>query len=144
MRISIDVEGLEVLSKRIKSIFSTLESRDVENVLFEGAKIIRAEAKKRAPVGPTGNLKRSIRASRGKRRAKLFATAFSAIDRKRGPHGHLVESGTGPRYKKKTGQYVGRMTPAPFFVPAVDATRAQVASVVNQGIARLIEGAAKG
>lgn len=143
MRIDIDVEGLEEASRRIRSIVSTLESRDVENVLFQGAKIIRAEARSRAQRGPTGNLRRSIKASRGKRRGKLFATAFSAIDRKKAPHAHLIELGTGPRYHKKTRKYVGRVIGKPFFQPAVQATKNEVATVVNEGIARLIGRAAR-
>ena len=136
--IEIDVRGLEEAPRKIRSILSAVTSEDVENVLLQGARIVRDEAKRRAPVGPTGNLKRSLKAKKGKRRGKLFATAFAAVDRKIAPHAHLVEYGTGPRRQKTTGRYTGQMPAIPFFRPAVDATKDQVARTVNQGIARLI------
>lgn len=37
-----------------------------------------------------------------------------------GSHAHLVELGTGPRYQKETGKFVGEMPPDPFLRPAFD------------------------
>ncbi len=138
MRIEIDVKGLEELRRRVGSILTVLDGRDVENVLVGGARVILAEARRRAPRGPTGNLIRSIKAKKGRRRGRLFSIAFCAVDRKIAPHAHLVEYGTGPRYQKRPKKYVGEMPAKPFFRPAVEATKAEVALKVNRGIMQLL------
>lgn len=130
METRVEIEGLEEVARRIKSVLSPLEGPDVTAVLLRGAKIIRDEARRRAPVY-TGTLKRSIKARRGKRRAKYYATAYAAADRKIAPHAHLVEYGT------------VKMNAKPYWRPAVDATREQVMRTVNEGIAALIGRAAR-
>lgn len=64
---------------------------------------------------------------------------------------HLVEFGTGPRFKK-SGQYVGVMPPQPFMRPAWDAKRDEVLArltddiraEIDKTLARLAARAAKG
>lgn len=153
-KLAIEIEGLEEAERRIKSLLYALESEDVEKVLVEGARIIRDEAKRRAPRGPTGNLQRSLKAKKGKRYGKVFATAFAAVDYKVAPHANLVEfGGIAPRrpkkkkamYDKRTGTFYGRevapMPARPFFRPAVDASKERVKQTVEDGLRKLIEGA---
>lgn len=141
--VEIDPKTMEEVSRKIKSLVSALEGKDVEDVLLAGARIIRDEAKALAPKGDTGRLKRSIKAKRGKRRGKLFSVAFCAVDFKIAPHAPFVEYGTGPR-KLKSGKSVGQMPATPFFRPAIDTKKGEVAQVVNAGLARLIGKAVKG
>ncbi len=47
--IEIDVKGLEEASRKIRSILSAVTSEDVEQILLQGARIVRDEAKRRAP-----------------------------------------------------------------------------------------------
>jgi len=150
MRTRVHVEGIAEAEKRIGSILSTLDSADVEKVLVDGARIVRRESRRRAPKGPTGNLRKAHRAKRGKKRDRLFRTAFAAVDRKKAPHAHLVHDGTGPRtprkarvlYDKGTGTPFGRsaapMPANPFFSDAVQATMGEVTRTVTSGMARLI------
>ena len=130
MRTSIEIEGLDEVSRRIKSVLSPLEGKDVTDVLVKGARIIRDDAKQRAPKR-TGKLRRSIKAKRGKKRGKLFSTAFAAVDVKVARYAYLVEYGT------------RHSAPKPYFRPAVDAKRDEVMRTVNDGIAELIGRAAR-
>ncbi len=140
--IEIDPATMAEVSRKIQSLVSALEAKDVEDVLLAGARIIRDDAKARAPV-KSGRLKKSIKAKKGKRRHKLFATAFASVDFKIAPHAPFVEYGTGPR-KLKSGKSVGQMPAKPFFRPAIDARKDEVARVVEEGLARLIGRAARG
>lgn len=141
--VEIDVEGLAEAARRIRSVMSALESEDVEKVLVKGAEVvgrqvranIRSMTKRRS-----GRLLSAVKISKGKRRGKLFATAFTAMDRKKAPHSHLVEYG---HRVVRNGQVVGHAAPRPFFRAAVDQTRAEVGRIVNEGIAQLIEKAAR-
>ena len=151
--IEVDVQNLEEVKRKIRSLFSTVMSEDVEKILLDGAKIVKAEIQRRAPVGPTGNLKKAVVAKKSKMRGAVFRSAYAAIDRKKAGHARLVEYGTAtarlPKkakvlYDKKTGKVFGKsvapMPAKPFFRPAVEATAAQVSRHVNEGIKRLIEG----
>lgn len=140
---TIEVEGLDEAIRRVQSITSALEAKDVEKVLLKGMRMVRDEVKARAPVGPTGNLKRSVKAQIGKRRGRFVAGAFSAIDRKIAPHAHLVEYGhdlvKGGK-KGRGGRVVGHVPAHPFFRPAWDSKQAEVKRQVEADLRALIEG----
>jgi len=71
----------------------------------DAAKMVVTEGKARAPVGKTGNLRKSIK-------AKYFfkdGPAATVMPRaKQAPHRHLVAYGTGPR-AQKSGKSTGVM-----------------------------------
>lgn len=52
----------------------------------------------------------------------------------KGAHGHLLEFGTGPRYHKTTGRYVGVMPARPFMRPAWDANRGRVLQTIREDL----------
>lgn len=141
--VEIDVKGLEEAARRIRSVLHALESEDVEKVLLKGANIVGRAVRtniRTMTKRHTGRLLSSVKVSKGKRRGRLFATAFAAMDRKKAPHSHLVEYG---HQVVRNGQVVGHAAPRPFFRAAVDQTRAEVGRIVNEGIAQLIERAAR-
>lgn len=82
--------------------------------------LVRA-VKANTPVGPTGNLKRSIaRNTRKYRGGKLVFGFVGPNWWNQGRHGHLVEHGTTARYTK-TGKSTGVAQPRPFLKPVFDA-----------------------
>jgi len=127
----------------------------VEPVVLEAAEMIAAGIEKRAPLGPTGNLKKSIKAKLLKRRGKNPAPAIAAIDRKIAPHAHWVEKGTKIRkvgkkkvmYGKKTGQFYGKevapMRANRFFQKGRNASQKKALHHVVTKLQAIIEGAAK-
>lgn len=52
----------------------------------------------------------------------------------KGAHGVLVEFGSGPRYQKSTGRYVGVMPAKPFMRPAWDQNRHRVLEIMRTEI----------
>ena len=97
----------------------------VEDVTEGGAKIVYDELHRRTPRGPTGNLVRSIKVKRLERRWQKPAPHIAAMDRRIAPHAWLVEKGP---YKR------------PYFRPAVEAKRGEVARHLENGLRRLVEG----
>ncbi len=107
-----EVEGTEELGRLIRQLEAlpgVLDRLAVEDGLLEAAKVVAKDAKRRAPAGPTGNLKKSIRARRGTRKYK--PSAIVETKRPEGSHAHLVELGTVKTASK------------PFLEPAVNNTR---------------------
>ena len=93
--------------------------------------MIKNDIKARAHRGPTGNLKRSIKAKPFKR--ALFvskyadkAHAFVAIDYRKGRHAHLLEWGTAERFHK-SGKSTGSVpkNTFKFFTPVITAWSGQ-------------------
>lgn len=141
-KVKFDIQGLEDVEKRVNSLLSSVLAEDVEKILVGGAQIIRDEAKTRAQSlykKKTGNLFKSFRAKKLKRKHRTFAAAMAAVDRKKAPHGHLLERGHRIFIR---GKYIGKSTQGrPFFEPAIEAKRAEVGRFVTDGLAKLIKGA---
>ena len=107
-----EVDGIEDLGRLIRQLEAlpgVLDRVAVEDGLLESAKVVAKEAKANAPVGPTGNLRKSIRARRGTKKYK--PSAIVETKRPEGSHAHLVELGT----VKAAAQ--------PFLEPAVNNTK---------------------
>jgi len=78
------------LESFIKTTLSKSDRR--KKIVTKGGAIMAAKIKRLAPLGPTGNLKKSIVAKPFQ--AAGPSDAFVAIDRKIAPHAHLIEYGT--------------------------------------------------
>ena len=108
-RFDIDTSELEQLGRRLYRAQEEFGVRSVEKVFVAGARKLRTPIRREAPKGPTGNLRKRIRAKTYKRGQRpRGAYAWSAA-----PHAHLNIRGTQERFHK-SGKSVGRMTPNPF------------------------------
>lgn len=123
----IEVKGLDEAVRKVRSLTSSLEAREVEKILSKGMRVVRDEAKQRVPV-KSGKLKSAIKARIGKRRGKFVAGAFSAVDFKKAPHAYLVEYGT--RHSRAK----------PYFRPAWDTKKDQVKKQIEDDLRDLLEG----
>ncbi len=141
--LEVKIQGDKELMKTIKQLSKSLEPEEVEKIFLKGAKTIADDARSRAPKGPTGNLKESIVAKLLHRIRDNPAPAIAAVDFRKGPHAHLVEFGTGPRYQKKTGKYTGNMPAKPFFRPAWVRNKNKVLNNIVQELEKRVEGAMK-
>mgnify|MGYP001074446361 CR=1 FL=1 len=97
----VDVEGIESLNKMLKKIGDEqrgiFKKKALRAILYDGAKEIAEEVRSRTPVGPTGNLRRSVKAKQFDILPTHGPAAFAAIDRKIAPHAHLIEFGVPKR-----------------------------------------------
>lgn len=126
------IDGLDNLTQDFNKLSKAFSHKQLEKAGLESAKIITQEAKRRAPRGPTGNLKRSIK-------EKTFQTGFkgeitsvlAAVDRRIAPHAHFVEEGT------------SHMAAQPFFRPAVMSKSREAANKFQNELERMVNGAVK-
>lgn len=147
MAAKVKIEGIKALKKQLQNLIKAVEPAKAEPVLMEAAEMIAAGIEKKAPQGPTGNLKKSVKAKQLKRRGKNPAPAIAAIDRKIAPHAHLVEKGSKGVRVAKRGKYKGRsfgvMPKSNFFRKGLRNTQKKALNHVVTKLQSMIEGAAK-
>ena len=106
--LGIKVEGMDELVGQMKRVMQTAAGQDIENALLEAAREIRGEAARRAPIAPyttkrfgadrpPGDLKKAIRAAKGKK-YKTFMQAFTFTFQREAPHAAMVHNGTKPHW----------------------------------------------
>lgn len=96
------------------------------------------QAREDAPEGPTGNLAAGItvrNAAIRNRKTTGAAIQFGVYV----PHAYIVQDGTGPRYRKKDGRYVGIMPPNLFFKIAYEQHKEAFVKNVSKEIIKEIE-----
>ena len=125
--ITFKIEGVLETVKALDKVSNSLKGKVMGKTLLKQAEIIAEDARDRAPLGPTGNLKRSLRAKLLDEKSRFPTVAIAAVDRKIAPHAHLVEFGT------------SKMSARPFFRPAVDSHGRKVINNIKDGAKKLVE-----
>ncbi len=128
---AIGLEGQEELIKKLRDMGEAVRGKQIERLFLRAGKKMRNTIRELTPVGPTGNLQRSIVARTMSKRGRKAAPAMVAVDFKIGPHAHLLEFGT------------VKMSPRPFFRPGVIATQDAVGKMIAKGFVRILEKIAK-
>jgi HK97 gp10 family phage protein len=122
-KVKAKVEGAEEIIKLLKEM-----GQNAENVLSQaaeaGGKIALSDAKRRCPVGKTGNLKSNLKLETGKKTStKAFVKVLPGKDEY---YGTFVELGT----KKQPAQ--------PFLRPAVDENKEKISEKVTSELSRAV------
>lgn len=120
----VEVLGIKELTKTLTKVSPAEASRIARRTVTRVARDVRDAARQRAPVGPTGNLRRSIKSRRAKG-SRSRAEAEVWVDRSggksgRGYHWHLVEFGT------------VKMAAQPFVVPTIEEYRPKIPALYRQ------------
>ena len=142
MDINIEIQGKEAFEKTLLALAKALPNDKVEPVMLEGAKVVAAAARAKAPQGPTGKLKKAVKAKMLRQIGNYPRSAAAAVDRKIAPHAYIIEYGTKPRYQK-SGRYTGIGPAIPFFRPAVDTNKGRIQDEVITKLGNLIDSAMK-
>jgi len=124
------IDGLDNLNRDFKRLAKGFDSKTVEKAALEAAEIIRAEAEKNAPRGPTGRLKEA-QITKSLKRSDTIASAIAGVDRVKAPHAHLVEKGT------------SHMPAQPYFRPAVLSKGAAAARKFEDELKRMVNQAVR-
>jgi HK97 gp10 family phage protein len=128
------VTGLKDLNLKFTALSKTIDSEELQERIFQAAKLVGDEAIRRAPRGETGNLKNSIVAKKFTKVRPGQPAAFVGIDYSVGPHAYIVEHGHGGPHP----------APAhPFFRPAWDSKKKEAEKIIVDGVAKQIESEAK-
>ena len=127
------IEGADALDRLLKQLPEKVARNVLRGAVRKGAKVVEAEMRQRAPVGPTGNLKASITQRGVKTKDKRMLTrrvgSFKGGGLK-GYHAHFIEFGT------------VKMAARPFLRPAWDQTKGEALKVMGKELGRGIEKAA--
>lgn len=151
---SITIKGIDELQKVVMALRLNVRS-EASQVLRNALRPVMAEAERLAPLGPTGNLRRSLiaMAPKSQKGAKPYALGLGVW--KWAPHLHLVAFG---RKRVKPGSAKGTATgkkalfghgfgprktagptkPNTFFVDAVASKRSEAGILATQGMKDLI------
>ncbi|WP_022699301.1 HK97-gp10 family putative phage morphogenesis protein [Euryhalocaulis caribicus] len=135
MDTKIAISGASEIADALEKFPEFVERRLLSNALAAGGRVIAKDARMRVKIDD-GDLKRSIKVKADRRDRTLVAVGAA---RPLGNHAHLVEFGTGERFKKD-GRSTGAMPAAPFLRPAADAKAGEavrkIADNLGKGIAR--------
>jgi len=144
MQISITIQGGDLLMRKLEALPGRVAKKILGQALRDGAKIVQAEAKARAPVR-TGLMRKSItvRAQKKKKRGEIGMNVM--LDTKRHP-GLISESAGGKRYFYPAVVEYGAEGRAarPFMRPAAQASKGRAEQAIRERLSEGILAAAKG
>lgn len=120
---SIGIEGLDETLQNIANVLDKTSAEQLKGVYLKAGQVLRDRAKQNAPYR-TGTLQGAIFAARGKPEK---SNVLVGVNRKKAPHGILLEYGT------------SRMRPRPFFRPAITETRPQMTEIIVNGFMEAVE-----
>lgn len=126
----VGLEGMKELNKALKQLPDKLQERAIKNAMADGARAIRDEAKRRAPVDD-GDLRDSIVVSRtvqvkGRRQSVKGGVVIGIKGAPRF-YAHIAEFGT------------SRQTAQPFLRPAFDAKQEEALKRIGPKLGKEIE-----
>jgi len=142
-------EGLDKLAAALKEFSPTVQRKGLRQAVAAGSKIVRDEAKLKAPVytghisqghPPPGTLKRAIAMARNRRESSPGCEVYHVYVRRDkvrsngrfdAYYAHMVEFGT------------VKMTARPFMRPAFEATKRDCVDAVTESLTKTIEQIAK-
>lgn len=132
---SVEVKGFDELARKLKTLPREVAARVMRSAVRAGAKVIQENIRQRTPV-ETGALRDSIKVTTEQvvKNAEVQAIIFS--DRKRAFYAHMVERGHKWVMKRGGRTLTGYKEAHPFFRPGVDASRAEVARVMRDELAK--------
>ena len=129
-RSGVTVQGDTELLRTFEGLTGSLQRQVIRPAVQAGATVLAKEIRRRAPVGPTRNLKRSVSSRAWTLPAKGIIGRVVGPAYPRGAHGHLVEFGHA--MVTHAGATVGQVRPRPFMRPAMDASRGRVLVAIQQ------------
>lgn len=98
--VNIKVQGLDEISRAFRELKRRTNGVIAEQIALEGAEIVKEEYQRDVPRGPSGRLRRSALAFKGRRASKLGAYAIFWLQFSTAAHAPLVEFGTDERVAK--------------------------------------------
>lgn len=132
------ISGLPDVRAMLQELPLKIEKKAATDAMVDSAERMAEAARQNAGKSRrTGKLQDAIgvyrKTAKSQRKTKVSVNkdvgeAYVGVGYRRGsqgyaPHAHLVEFGTGPRFQKTTGRYVGQMPAKPFMRPAFDAEK---------------------
>lgn len=153
---TIQIEGLKELEKALKELPLEIQKRPLRSAVSAGAKEIADEAISKAPVGQTGNLKKSLYRYRSRRLSAIGKETFLVGVRKgKGIYGNTNLNRrlnrVGKTYKTQGEAYYWRflefgtskMPAQPFLRPAYENAKERAVQIIKERLGKAIEAQAR-
>ena len=137
----VDVQGIKETRRKLARLHPKKQKRGIGNSLRAGARVVRKAARRRAPVGPTGNLRARV-VIKSLRRLRTGELGY-VIVRPKAPHSGLVQRGTRKRKQKTTGRNTGAMPANAFMAEAAKESEAAAGRKAREILGKHIEREAK-
>lgn len=134
------ITGLEELDAAMRELPKKIARQGIRKPLRAGAKVVLAEAKRNAPRGVTGNLRRSLKVRAGKRKKGIISMRVTTSEgwfKGDEFYAGFVEFGTKER-RHRSGRSVGAVTARKFVRKAYLATKDRVSTQLKSDIFRNI------
>lgn len=138
MSMKLKIEGAGAIERALAEMARGTSKGVVRRAMKKALKPV-AEAAEASPfaIAVTSKLAANQRQGsvrdRGRSLVSLYVGPVQS-DGSHAPHAQLYEFGTGPRYHKKTGKYVGVQMADPFMRPAWDENQDQVLKILKREI----------
>ena len=94
--VTLDAKAMARADKRLAQYADKPLHVRAQRAYLEGARLLVRPIRNAAPVGPTGNLRKSVNARSNRLRAGEMAAATVGTRQRIAPHRHLVTGGTKP------------------------------------------------
>ena len=133
MPVTVEVIGVAELTKQFQRLKSVPLDPALHASIILAAQAVANRVRVEAPLGPTGNLRRSVEWGGFKKRIAKPVAAFVRVNRRIAPHAHLVE----------VGARGGAMKSNPFFKRGVLAMRGKVPVIIAVGAGKAIDDAVR-
>jgi len=125
--VTFNVDTSEV-DRKVRELAEKLDAETVEKISYEGAEMVTAEVRRRAPRGPTGRLKESAVTRQLDGKFGSPGPAIAAMDFAVAPHAWLAEYYNPSRHGTQ-----------PYFRPAIDAMRSELKRHMERSFKRLVK-----
>jgi hypothetical protein len=137
--VEVKVTGLDELQRDLNKLAVAISPKELQPILKHEADGFVAKLLPLTPVGPTGNLRRGVKAWTPKITARRpDAMARAGIKYKIAPHVHFIEYGTKERYNK-AGAYRGYSPARPFIMPLAEKEMPGMLQRIIDAIWKVIE-----
>ncbi|MEB2775230.1 HK97-gp10 family putative phage morphogenesis protein [Algoriphagus sp. D3-2-R+10] len=150
----IDLRGEKELIAQLKKLNNKMAVTEIKKALRKAGHKIKTAVKSEAPIGESGELKKSIKVfADGSYGSKNGALIRVGADRKIAPHAHLVEFGTEERELNKpntirlaSGEYfrithTGKMPANNFFERGYESSKNEAIDIFTNEIKKVINSA---
>lgn len=154
--IDIKVEGLKALQEALNNLPKELQKGPLKSAVSAGAKVVAEEAKRRAPLGETGNLRKAIYRYRSRSQSRDGKETFLVAVRK--GKAKYADTARNRRLRRvgKTYQTAGEafywrflefgtkyIAARPFLRPAFESKKNEALDTIKKKLADAIEKTAK-
>lgn len=134
----LDLDGIGQTVARLGGLPNHLQKGAILEAVTKASELFESALISGAPVGPTGNYRRSIVSRVTVRAGGNVVVGLAGPSWPLGPHAHLIEYGTKER-RTRTGKSTGKMPAFPYVFQTFRANQDRALSVIHSTILAAVD-----